>query len=1033
MSAEKLEQIILAADDAACRQFFEGMEEAERRALAPLVGRHLKTVWETYLGSVGSRPKPKRGPEPWEIGRCAGRAAVATATLSELKRLPWWAQPFGEPGYLEIVRDRRPPWLRDWCDWILEQNFRNWGFVRAAVREGLCAAPETEIYVLGMIDGLLPRSETQTLIDRLQEDPEILRDLIWRLFEVEGGGELSLAAYDKYGQGVWSLAFLELAERGLLDRGRLLDASLDALARDFAQFRAGWFSRLHESLQPSLEERQARLGTYLTLLRSPIPPTVSFTLKALQKLHRAKALPGADFVAEAEPLLYQKGKGTVKAALKIVGDLAKADPVLAPAVASLSAVGLEHPDLEVQEAALSLLERYGDSHIAALRTAVADRREVVAASLRPRLAEWIGESGPNLPDPPPDSDVGDLKEIIAQARALPAPLRKLAAIDELLTILETSGDGIPAVAFDGTEICHLSEAKRIAPLEGFDAVLDHFLQAIETPDDARLVERLLDGLARLPERHPPDFDKRTQALAKRSRQLHSRIEGRIGIGRGGSLESLISLAAVWLGVPPLLTLLKEKDRLVLEYRYRRRPRRGEEETVTEAERIDLDILGPNGIFLLRIYQVAEMVAGSISLPLLSAATHHGGRLAPMDLVARSRTWQAQGATMGRPDQVLALLRLAPDDRAGALASARDLTGEWGAALRHALGGQAEEIGSLAPLWAAAARARAPFCDDPAVMARFPDLGPGAGELARLELVLPDPNDRNSDEAYYYPRLLSVCAPPPPEAPRAVWAERGRASPVSAFSEAVDSEWPLFPSVQAGRCDHTCLSDVVATLWPLNPEFYFTAAALESCGAGDTKRPASEPLPGALALLLDPDQPMTPMARALLGLALGAKDEAEGAMAADLMIAALGDGRLDAKRLGEDFAALLFAGLVLPKRWATRLQDVTAAGPLAAQGVRRTLETILEYGAGRPAPPGLLVLLELLHELCLEAGEAVASPAARSTLAGITGSGKAARLAKALLALEVGDPGSQRRAAAADALVRRVERGLGWAGRQGRKC
>ena len=40
-------------------------------------------------------------------------------------------------------------------------------------------------------------------------------------------------------------------------RQRLLDASLAALARDFSTYRAGWFSRFHESLAPTDDERAA--------------------------------------------------------------------------------------------------------------------------------------------------------------------------------------------------------------------------------------------------------------------------------------------------------------------------------------------------------------------------------------------------------------------------------------------------------------------------------------------------------------------------------------------------------------------------------------------------------------------------------------------------------------------------------------------------------------------------------------------------------------------------------------------------------
>ncbi|MDP6549589.1 MAG: hypothetical protein QF659_05915, partial [Dehalococcoidia bacterium] len=50
--------------------------------------------------------------------------------------------------------------------------------------------------------------------------------------------------------------------------------NLDALARDFAQHKAGWYSGFHETLAPTIDERAALQGRYLALLGSRIPPTV---------------------------------------------------------------------------------------------------------------------------------------------------------------------------------------------------------------------------------------------------------------------------------------------------------------------------------------------------------------------------------------------------------------------------------------------------------------------------------------------------------------------------------------------------------------------------------------------------------------------------------------------------------------------------------------------------------------------------------------------------------------------------------------
>ena len=77
------------------------------------------------------------------------------------------------------------------------------------------------------------------------------------------------------------------------------------------------------------------------------------------------------------------------------------------------------------------------------------------------------------------------------------------------------------------------------------------------------------------------------------------------------------------------------------------------------------------------------------------------------------------------------MRLAPENRARALGRLQDIAGETADAARHALGEEGVEIGPTATFWVAAARARAPFLDDPTVELRYPQLGPDAGCAARL--------------------------------------------------------------------------------------------------------------------------------------------------------------------------------------------------------------------------------------------------------------------------------------------------------------
>src|SRR2546427_345949 len=98
------------------------------------------------------------------------------------------------------------------------------------------------------------------------------------------------------------------AAEGKVPRWRLLDATLDALQRDFVQYRAGWFAGLHRDLQPSVAERVERLDRYSALLASRIPPTVSFALDALVTVERAGELPPEVLLAHLAPAVQARAK-----------------------------------------------------------------------------------------------------------------------------------------------------------------------------------------------------------------------------------------------------------------------------------------------------------------------------------------------------------------------------------------------------------------------------------------------------------------------------------------------------------------------------------------------------------------------------------------------------------------------------------------------------------------------------------------------------------------------------------------------------
>ena len=178
--------------------FFSHASEADRKSAATLavecVKREAKTPFlETKPGSYVGNPRL----------HAAQVAALASCSFSQLKQLGAEVRR-GGADVCEALATRQPEWLDQWAEMVLKSSLGPWPTVRELVRRNCCRPPETDNYVLGMIRGVLDRNylrgfdSQRTLADALLSDSELLECEIWRLFEVEGSGENSLAAHDKY-------------------------------------------------------------------------------------------------------------------------------------------------------------------------------------------------------------------------------------------------------------------------------------------------------------------------------------------------------------------------------------------------------------------------------------------------------------------------------------------------------------------------------------------------------------------------------------------------------------------------------------------------------------------------------------------------------------------------------------------------------------------------------------------------------------------------------------------------------------------
>ncbi len=428
----------------------------------------------------------------------------ATGTLSEVKKLGHRAVPEAEDAVVAI-RALAPPWAGEWAEDLLAKNPRHFPLVLRLVREGLVAKPAGDAWILGLYAASqATRFGGGSVREWLASEPGFLEEEVWRVFEVEGGGEFSLAATDKYrpeGSG-WDPGLAELAASGHLARDRLLDATLAALGRDFAAFRAGWYVRFHARLAPSRHEIEVRRERYLSLLGSRVETTMGLAVDALASLG---PLPLGELSGYLAPALSAKGKGLVLSALALVRTALEADPSGLPEAARLALPALGQGSPEVARAVLAILERLDAGARLDLGPALSPWIEAVPASLRARFRKLL----PDQAGGRGECGKGAAPEV---ERVDPAP----------------RSPGTPGP---------------VAALPDAEAVLTAFLEVLEHPEQTVTVARVLRGLEVHGARFAGDATGRLAPLARRAAKLLGKRE------LGSVRRSLARLALGWAGLP----------------------------------------------------------------------------------------------------------------------------------------------------------------------------------------------------------------------------------------------------------------------------------------------------------------------------------------------------------------------------------------------------------------------------------------------------------------------------------------------------
>jgi hypothetical protein len=586
----EVEAAIKAGDADRVRDLFVPLKEKERRAVA----KHFRDPYSRVGWNFQERLEPQH--------LAATVAWAATATARQLSSWSWSLEATPgdvDPRVGDVLLSRGRGLVGNLARMLLQgDSLSLWPWVRRAVREGVIDRPEGEDYIRGMVFGAGAgpnwHERLESVYEGLLADPELL-DEVWSIFEYELGADLANTKTWSYpggeytrGDNRWIYALTRLADERKVDRGRLLDASLDALMRDFRPSTLPWYAELHEALEPTPDERQERLDRYLALVTSPAAPALKEGLAGLKEL--GDAVPSDQLARAATAALVQPLKTHAIAMLRQLEAAVKRDEAGRTVLLGAAAQALAHEKPDVQERTLKLLERYAED---APRAELLAYLDAVAPPLRPRLEALTGIETEREISAPPLEELTGPAAVAVQDGRWPEP-----------RLPEWGPSGEP-----------------LSPVESVDELIELTSALLEGQGTGDDVERFLEGVSRLCAERPRRFKQRTEGLAKQAQPplaVYS-LGGIFGGGTAGPPEAvsgheLISLVALaWV--------------------------RGARPVTAEQPTL-------GGLLVARAVEVARRARKRSARPLLSFPTRVGGWVDPEELAKRE---EGVGRLRNRPD------------------------------------------------------------------------------------------------------------------------------------------------------------------------------------------------------------------------------------------------------------------------------------------------------------------------------------------------------------------------------------------------
>ncbi len=985
MNIDQLTELVLAADRQALCAALAPLDEAQRADLFPEALRLNLTVEDQYGPGMTPAELNEKGYANWRCPRWTAALMLLALGDDKFLRNPyetgcgWLGSDLRDMPHrvLQVLDDRRPPWLADFIrrevkqempmiGWLVEFGLMRNGAIPEVVSEDfyrrMAMAPlMSEHFNSDAVkyDDLPKRPKS--LAEYIKTEPDILNKHLFCLFEYDAG------AFN-YSHSPWFEAFKTLCDEEVIDRGRLLAVTASALSRPSRPKELSGYGKLHESLGPSVDEREALVDDYYAALNSDQPAIVGWGLADVEPLVKAKKTDGAELLRHCDNVMRVPQKAQPIKAIKLIRTLTKRQPKLAAPASEVLAIAAGHQRADVQEAAIKELAGLTADFTSTTLERLHDAAGSVASVVKPKLMELLQDSDSSrqgdASEQPRSTEKSSAEKSSGSGdrRGTSSSQGDVAQIAELNTRLDqldqdigvASGASAAVRAIDDGpssfsvdlrpgDVPRCDPKLAVAPLESLEELIDTVASVIERVDDAMDIERILDGLARFGRDRPEDFDKRVAPLRRRIEKL-AEPYSRSVVDRGAKF-GFSQLLAIWLDMQPIpqdvdswtdvdgMFFLQRCEEISEQWRMKEEPRR-----------------------------------------LLALPTHRGGWIDPETLVERIRTdYIEPRSSTDDADLAQALLRLAPDGRAAALKTLQQLTDgqrvsslySGGPALRYALGDEADFTSEQDYPWicrrqSAAMHARL-LMEQPDFQPRFPVARASTSDDFRIHIDGPAVDDPS------LPERLFILA----------HSRKNQGQP-----DIRHPDW---------------LHQLEAMRWPANPQPMLMLGYMDA--------------------VFDPDLTWTREAARVVLTASCSESKELRLAATDALIDAMGQVRVCPLLLGRQLFGL--GDFLTLKRASEALAAAGQVSELHQRSVFQTLDTFVSHLAA--VPKDLHFALTPLLETALQSGEALSQGAA-DVLKSVKGSSKTAKLSKQLLAVEA-DSGKQLtiRVQAAMAAVERAER------------